>query len=190
MATSRLNTVSLSASIRAFHNHGRGFITCAALNRSTSSVVRLQTTPLSTLRVNSPLTLFVNNLSPKQNAPELLSGIMMSPEDVSAEKLLFLVPRLPPTGSHSKETAAPRSNATQGRRLYASSSAEEGEDEDDEEEEEGREEEEEQRPLCSGVLGYPVVRDHSLGVGLSSGAPEASAGDGAQNKDYKGSVSF
>lgn len=49
------------------------------------------------------------------------------------------------------------------------------------------EEEEEQRPLCSGVLGYPVVRDHSLGLGLSS-APEASAGDNTQNTEYKGSV--
>lgn len=119
---------------------------------------------------------------------------MASPEEVAAEKLLFLVSVSPPTGSHNKETAAPHSNATQGRRLYVSSSAEdkresteEGEDEDEEEEEEGMEEEEEQRPLCSGVLGYPVVRDHSLGLGLSS-APEASAGDNTQNTEYKGSV--
>lgn len=56
-------------------------------------------------------------------------------------------------------------------------SAEEGEEEEDEEEEEGREEEEEQRPLCSGVLGYPVVRDHTLG---------AQAGDNTQNQAYKG----
>lgn len=35
-----------------------------------------------------------------------------------------------------------------------------------EEEGEGgmKEEEEEQRPLCSGVLGYPLVRDHALGL--------------------------
>ena len=60
-------------------------------------------------------------------------------------------------------------------------SAEEGEDEEDEEEEEGREEEEEQRPLCSGVLGYPVVRDHSVSLGLS-GAADAPAAD----TTYKG----
>uniref|UniRef100_A0A3Q2ZEV7 Potassium channel, voltage gated eag related subfamily H, member 7 n=1 Tax=Kryptolebias marmoratus TaxID=37003 RepID=A0A3Q2ZEV7_KRYMA len=97
------------------------------------------------------------------------------------------------TGSHNKEPVAQHCDATQGRILYASSpaedrreSAEEGEDEDDEEEEEeeGREEEEEQRPLCSGVQGYPVVRDHSLGLGLSS-APEAPAGDNTQNQEYK-----
>lgn len=72
------------------------------------------------------------------------------------------------------------STAAQERR----ESAEEGEDEE-EEEEEGREEEEEQRPLCSGVLGYPVVRDHTLGLGLS-GAPDAPAGDDVQNQTYKG----
>lgn len=55
-------------------------------------------------------------------------------------------------------------------------SAEEGEDED---------EEEEQRPLCSGVLGYPVVRDHTLGLGLS-GVPDAQAADSVQNQTYKG----
>lgn len=41
----------------------------------------------------------------------------------------------------------------------------------EEEDEDGEEEEEEQRPLCSSVLGYPVVRDHSLGNGVSS-APD------------------
>lgn len=76
--------------------------------------------------------------------------------------------------------------------MYASSaaqerreSAEDGEDEEEEEDEEGREEEEEQRPLCSGVLGYPVVRDHTLGLGLS-GAADAQAGDNTQNQTYKG----
>ncbi|XP_008276262.1 potassium voltage-gated channel subfamily H member 7-like [Stegastes partitus] len=94
-------------------------------------------------------------------------------------------------GSHNKEPAATFCDAKQGRQIYASSaaeerreSAEEGEDEEDEEEEEGREEEEEQRPLCSGVLGYPVVRDHTLGLGLS-GAPDAPAEDNTQNQEYK-----
>lgn len=73
------------------------------------------------------------------------------------------------------------STAAQERR----ESAEEGEEE--EEEEEGREEEEEQRPLCSGVLGYPVVRDHTLGLGLS-GAPDAQAEDDVQNQTYKGDL--
>lgn len=64
-------------------------------------------------------------------------------------------------------------------------SAEEGEDEDEEEEEEGREEEEEQRPLCSAaVLGYPVVRDHALGLGLS--AANAQAENDVQEQTYKG----
>ncbi|KAG7236572.1 hypothetical protein INR49_000835 [Caranx melampygus] len=95
------------------------------------------------------------------------------------------------TGSHNKEPAATYCDAKQGRQIYASSateerreSAEEGEDEDEDEEEEGREEEEEQRPLCSGVLGYPVVRDNSLGFGLSS-APDAQAGDNTQDQAYK-----
>ncbi|XP_070786980.1 voltage-gated inwardly rectifying potassium channel KCNH7 [Enoplosus armatus] len=92
-------------------------------------------------------------------------------------------------GSHNKEPVATYCDAKQVRQIYASSaaeerreSAEEGEDEDEEEEEEGREEEEEQRPLCSGVLGYPVVRDHTLGLGLT---PDAQAGDNTQNQTYK-----
>ncbi|XP_051283288.1 potassium voltage-gated channel subfamily H member 7-like isoform X3 [Dicentrarchus labrax] len=91
------------------------------------------------------------------------------------------------TGSHNKEPTATYCNT----KIYASAaaeerreSAEEGEDEEDEEEEEGREEEEEQRPLCSGVLGYPVVRDHTLSLGLSS-TPDAQAGDNTQNQAYK-----
>ncbi|XP_019960056.2 voltage-gated inwardly rectifying potassium channel KCNH7 isoform X2 [Paralichthys olivaceus] len=97
------------------------------------------------------------------------------------------------TGSHNKEPVATYCDAKQGRQIYASSpakekrqSTEEAEDqeEEEEEEEEGREEEEEQRPLCSGVLGYPVVRDHSLGFGLSN-APDAPAGDNTQDQAYK-----
>lgn len=67
-------------------------------------------------------------------------------------------------------------------------SAEDGEDED--EAEEGREEEEEeQRPLCSGVVGYPVVRDHALGLRMSDAA-DAQARDDIQNQSYKGDQSF
>ncbi|XP_018557236.1 potassium voltage-gated channel subfamily H member 7 isoform X2 [Lates calcarifer] len=94
-------------------------------------------------------------------------------------------------GSHNKEPVATYCDTKQGRQIYASTaaeerreSAEEGEDEEEEEEEEGREEEEEQRPLCSGVLGYPVVRDHSLGFGLSS-APDTQADDNTQDQEYK-----
>ncbi|XP_053170328.1 potassium voltage-gated channel subfamily H member 7 [Scomber japonicus] len=94
------------------------------------------------------------------------------------------------TGSHNKEPVATYCNTQQRRQIYASTAAEgrrdsadEGEEEE-EEEEEGREEEEEQRPLCSGVLGYPVVRDHALGLGLSS-APDAQAGDNTQSHTYK-----
>ncbi|KAM6893947.1 voltage-gated inwardly rectifying potassium channel KCNH7-like [Xenentodon cancila] len=96
-----------------------------------------------------------------------------------------------PAGSHNKEPVATFCDTKQGRHVLASSSAknrresaEDGEEEEDEEEEEGREEEEEQRPLCSGVLGYPVVRDHTLGLGLSN-APEAPDGDGTLNQEYK-----
>ncbi|XP_031707679.1 potassium voltage-gated channel subfamily H member 7-like isoform X3 [Anarrhichthys ocellatus] len=97
------------------------------------------------------------------------------------------------TGSHNKEPAVAYCDAKQGRHVFAPSaaeetreSAEEGEEEGEEEddEEEGREEEEEQRPLCAGVLGYPVVRDHTVGVGLS-GAPDAQAGDNVQNQTYQ-----
>ncbi|KAK9524111.1 hypothetical protein VZT92_017977 [Zoarces viviparus] len=99
------------------------------------------------------------------------------------------------TGSHNKEPAVAYCDAKQGRHVFAPAaaeetreSAEEGEDDDEEEEEEeeeeGREEEEEQRPLCAGVLGYPVVRDHTVGVGLS-GAPDAQAGDNVQNQTYQ-----
>ncbi|XP_062236752.1 potassium voltage-gated channel subfamily H member 7 isoform X1 [Platichthys flesus] len=97
------------------------------------------------------------------------------------------------TGSHSKEPVATYCDAKQGKQSYASSAAEEKresaeeaeeQEEEEEEEEEGREEEEEQRPLCSGVLGYPVVRDHSLGFGLSN-APDAPAGDNTQDRGYK-----
>ncbi|CAB1450617.1 unnamed protein product [Pleuronectes platessa] len=105
-----------------------------------------------------------------------------SPEEVSKE-----------AGSHSKEPVATYCDAKQGKQSYASSAAEEKresaeeaeeQEEEEEEEEEGREEEEEQRPLCSGVLGYPVVRDHSLGFGLSN-APDAPAGDNSQDQGYK-----
>ncbi|XP_067349387.1 potassium voltage-gated channel subfamily H member 7 isoform X2 [Channa argus] len=95
------------------------------------------------------------------------------------------------TGSHNEEPMATYCDTKQRRNIYASSaaeekreSAEEGEKEDDEEEVEGREEEEEQRPLCSGVLGYPLVRDHTLSLGLS-GTPDTQAGDNTQDQAYK-----
>ncbi|XP_029023185.1 potassium voltage-gated channel subfamily H member 7-like isoform X2 [Betta splendens] len=97
------------------------------------------------------------------------------------------------TGSHNKESAAAYCESRRGKQVYAPSAAEdrresteeaEGEEEEEEEEEEGREEEEEQRPLCSGVLGYPLVRDQALGLGLS-GAPDGQAGDGPQEQAYK-----
>lgn len=57
--------------------------------------------------------------------------------------------------------------------------------EDEGEEGMKEEEEEEQRPLCSGVLGYPVVRDHALGLRMKD-APDAQARDDVQNQLYKG----
>lgn len=80
------------------------------------------------------------------------------------------------------------SGSRQQRHTYASSGAEDRRDsavegeEDEEDEDESKEEE--QRPLCSGVLGYPVVRDHTLGLGLSTAPDEA--GSNAQSQSYKG----
>nr|XP_040044669.1 potassium voltage-gated channel subfamily H member 7-like isoform X1 [Gasterosteus aculeatus aculeatus] len=72
-------------------------------------------------------------------------------------------------GSHNKEPAAACCGAKQGRcGEGARDSAERGGGEAAEEEEE------EQRPLCAGVLGYPVVRDHG-----------AQAGDDAHNQKYR-----
>lgn len=92
-----------------------------------------------------------------------------------------------PVGSHNKEPVASYCNTKQGRQIYASSAAEERREsaEEGEEEEDEGEEEEEQRPLCSGVLGYPLVRDHTLGLGLSS-TPDAQPGDSTQEQAYKG----
>uniref|UniRef100_UPI0037E71478 voltage-gated inwardly rectifying potassium channel KCNH7-like n=1 Tax=Semicossyphus pulcher TaxID=241346 RepID=UPI0037E71478 len=135
---------------------------------------------------NLELTFDLRDENPKTSKP----GNDSNTDDVEGPRRVSYR-RKSSTGAHNKEPAAAYCDAKQGRQAYASSaaeerreSAEEGEDEDEEEEEEGREEEEEQRPLCSGVLGYPVVRDHALGLGLSSGA-EAQAGDNAQTQAYK-----
>ena len=84
---------------------------------------------------------------------------------------------------------APPSPAPTVRQRREKPSNEEGEEEETEEDEEGRVEEEEQRPLCSGVAGYPVVRDHALGHGLGEGA-DAQASDGLQIPPYKGEIIF
>nr|XP_020441741.1 potassium voltage-gated channel subfamily H member 7-like isoform X3 [Monopterus albus] len=88
------------------------------------------------------------------------------------------------TGPHNKDPVAIYCNTKQGRQIYASSAAEEKKESTEEGEEEEEEEEEEQRPLCSGVLGYPVVRDHTLGLGLSS-APDAQPRDNTQEQACK-----
>lgn len=91
------------------------------------------------------------------------------------------------TGSHNKMPVTTYSGSRQQRHTYASSGAEDRRDsavegeEDEEDEDESKEEE--QRPLCSGVLGYPVVRDHTLGLGLSTAPDEA--GSNAQSQSYK-----
>lgn len=74
-----------------------------------------------------------------------------------------------PSGSNHKEAASP----TQERLESAE------EEEDEEEDEEG-----EQRPLCSAVPGYPLVRDHAL-----SSASNGSAQTGQQEQAYKGEQS-
>ncbi|XP_010884927.2 potassium voltage-gated channel subfamily H member 7 isoform X3 [Esox lucius] len=50
------------------------------------------------------------------------------------------------------------------------------EDREEEEEEDEEGEEEEQRPLCSGVQGYPSVRDHASALGLADVVPDPQAG--------------
>lgn len=98
---------------------------------------------------------------------------------------IFLLAFLP-VGSHNKEPVASCCDSKQGRQIYTSSAAEERRESAEEGEEgEDEEEEEEQRPLCSGVLGYPLVRDHTLGLGLSS-SPDTPAGDSTQEQAYKG----
>nr|XP_020500594.1 potassium voltage-gated channel subfamily H member 7-like isoform X1 [Labrus bergylta] len=135
---------------------------------------------------NLELTFDLRDENPKANNQETDSNMdeVECPRRVSYR-------RKSSTGAHNTEPAAAYCDAKQGRQLYASTaaedrreSAEQGEDEYEEEEEEGREEEEEQRPLCSGVVGYPVVRDHTLSLGLSSAA-DAQAGDNTQNQAYK-----
>lgn len=64
-------------------------------------------------------------------------------------------------------------------------SSERRESVEDEGEEGMKEEEEEQRPLCSGVLGYPVVRDHALSLRMKDAA-DAQARDDIQSQLYKG----
>ncbi|KAM8905580.1 voltage-gated inwardly rectifying potassium channel KCNH7-like isoform 1-T1 [Spinachia spinachia] len=86
------------------------------------------------------------------------------------------------TGYHNKEPAAAYCDAKQGRR--AEETRESAEGVGDEEDEAPDEEEEEQRPLCAGVLGYPVVKDHAVGGG-QSGAPGAQAGDDVHNRKYR-----
>lgn len=95
-----------------------------------------------------------------------------------------LLPFLP-LGSPNKEHMA-YCNTTTYMSPERSKSVEDREDED--EGEEGREEEE-QRPLCSGVLRFPVVRDHTLGLRVSD-APDAQARDDIQNQSYKGEQNF
>uniref|UniRef100_H3D6X2 Potassium voltage-gated channel subfamily H member 7 n=1 Tax=Tetraodon nigroviridis TaxID=99883 RepID=H3D6X2_TETNG len=66
------------------------------------------------------------------------------------------------TGSHNKEHVAYGNTTT-----YRSS-----------------ERRESQRPLCSGVLGYPVVRDHALGLRTKEAA-DAQARDDVQDQPFK-----
>lgn len=139
--------------------------------------------------LDSPVTVFVLT-SPLPVVKDNETTRLPQTNSLFPQQICLLV--FLPVGSYNKEPVASYCNTKQGRQIYASSaaeerreSAEEGEEEEDEEEEEGREEEEEQRPLCSGVLGYPLVRDHTLGLGLSS-TPDAQPGDNTQEQSYKG----
>ncbi|XP_056883159.1 potassium voltage-gated channel subfamily H member 7 isoform X2 [Takifugu flavidus] len=88
------------------------------------------------------------------------------------------------TGSPNKEHMA-YCNTTTYVSPERSQSVEDREDEGEEgREDEDEDEGEEQRPLCSGVLRFPVVRDHALGVRMSD-APDAQARDDPQNQSYK-----
>ncbi|XP_014007212.1 potassium voltage-gated channel subfamily H member 7 isoform X2 [Salmo salar] len=99
-------------------------------------------------------------------------------------------------GTQIKETSVFCDGGERERQLYPSSQAvatvvEENRDSEEEREEEEEEEEggegEEQRPLCSGGQGYPLVRDHTLGLGLGDVVPDASGGGDnvERNQSYK-----
>ncbi|XP_029597295.1 potassium voltage-gated channel subfamily H member 7-like isoform X3 [Salmo trutta] len=97
-------------------------------------------------------------------------------------------------GTQIKETSVFCDGGERERQLYPSSQAvatvveekRDSEEEREEEEEEGGEGEE-QRPLCSGGQGYPLVRDHTLGLGLGDVVPDASGGGDnvERNQSYK-----
>lgn len=48
---------------------------------------------------------------------------------------------------------------------------------------------EEERPLCSGIMGYPSVRDHTLGLDLDDNKTVPVRDSLAQCASYKGKVS-
>ncbi|XP_024918013.1 potassium voltage-gated channel subfamily H member 7-like isoform X2 [Cynoglossus semilaevis] len=85
-------------------------------------------------------------------------------EDLKCQKQVSYRRKSSTASQNNEPVAAYGDSGPTGRR----ESARETQD-PEEEDEDG--EEEEQRPLCSSVLGYPVVRDHSLGNGVSS-APD------------------
>ncbi|KAJ0062331.1 hypothetical protein NL108_007534, partial [Boleophthalmus pectinirostris] len=88
------------------------------------------------------------------------------------------------TGSNNKMPVDTYCGGRHQRHMYTSSATDDrGESAEEGEEEEEEEEEEEQRPLCSGVLGYPVVRDHPVGLGLSAAAGET--GGTTQGQPFK-----
>nr|XP_046174643.1 potassium voltage-gated channel subfamily H member 7-like isoform X2 [Oncorhynchus gorbuscha] len=129
------------------------------------------------------------NLRDESGKPQNAESVYPSPSDSDGDDIKcrrrLTNKRKSSAGTQIKETSVFCDGGERERQLYPSSQAvatvvEERRDSEEEREEEEEEEEggegEEQRPLCSGGQGYPLVRDHTLGLGLEDVVPDASGG--------------
>ncbi|XP_036838740.1 potassium voltage-gated channel subfamily H member 7 isoform X1 [Oncorhynchus mykiss] len=129
------------------------------------------------------------NLRDESGKPQNAESVYPSPSDSDGDDIKcrrrLTNKRTSSAGTQIKETSMFCDGGERERQLYPSSQAvatvlEERRDSEEEREEEEEEEEggegEEQRPLCSGGQGYPLVRDHTLGLGLGDVVPDASGG--------------
>ncbi|XP_042179901.1 potassium voltage-gated channel subfamily H member 7-like [Oncorhynchus tshawytscha] len=129
------------------------------------------------------------NLRDESGKPQNAESVYLSPSDSDGDDIKcrrrLTNKRKSSAGTQIKETSVFCDGGERERQLYPSSQAvatvvEERRDSEEEREEEEEEEEggegEEQRPLCSGGQGYPLVRDHTLGLGLGDVVPDASGG--------------
>ncbi|XP_064825785.1 LOW QUALITY PROTEIN: potassium voltage-gated channel subfamily H member 7-like [Oncorhynchus masou masou] len=128
------------------------------------------------------------NLRDESGKPQNAESVYPSPSDSDGDDIKcrrrLTNKRKSSAGTQIKEMSVFCDGGERERQLYPSSQAvatvaEERRDSEEEREEEEEEEEggegEEQRPLCSGGR-YPLVRDHTLGLGLGDVVPDASGG--------------